>query len=92
MQTAIQDNSPILEKVGNNLVWSIVDMALFIGCFIDMTLLVAYNEIAIQQTDATIAILNIYTWLLDYISIYPNPSIIFKSLDIVLWISLDSSY
>ena len=47
-QVLEDDNSPILDKIGNNLVRSIVGAALYIGRFIDMTLLVACNEIALD--------------------------------------------
>ena len=38
----------ILDKIGNNAIRSIVGAALFTGRFIDMTLLVACNEIALN--------------------------------------------
>ena len=93
LQQALKDDdSPILNQSGNNLVRSIVGAALFIGRFIDMTLLVACNEIALNQTNSTMATLNLCTWLLDYMSTYPDPSITYKKSDMVLWVSSDSSY
>jgi len=92
IQQSMEDDSPTLDTKGNTLVRQIVGAALYIGRFIDMTLLVACNEIALQQTDATIKTLNLCTWLLDYMSTYPNPSITYKKSDMILWISSDSSY
>ena len=61
IQHTITDESPILDKQGNNLVRSIIGAALFISRFINMTLLVSCNKIALQQTDATTSTLNICT-------------------------------
>jgi len=59
---------------------------------LDMTELVACNEIALQQCDSTTKTLNVCAWLLDYMSTYPKPSITFKRSDMILWVSSDSSY
>ena len=92
LQTALSDESPILTKEDNTLVRRIVGFALCIARMLDMTMLVACNEIALQQCEATTKTLNVCSWLLDYMSTYPNPSITFKRSDMILWISSDSSY
>ena len=82
LQQAIKDdNSLVLDKDSNSLGRSIVGAALFISRFIDMTLLVGCNKIALPQTDATIATMNVCTQLLDYVSVHPDPSIRFKKSD-----------
>lgn len=91
-QAMKEDDSPTLDKTGNNIVRSIVGAALFIGRFIDMTLLVACNEIALDQTNSTMSTMNLCTWLLDYMHTYPDPSITFKKSDMILWVSSDSNY
>ena len=93
MQQALNDDkSPILDTSGNNIVRSIFGAALCIRRFIDMTILVACNEIALNQTKSTMAMMNLCTWLLDYLSTYPDPSVTFKKSDMVLWVSSDNSY
>ena len=92
VQQAITDTSPILDKDSNNLVRSIVGVVLFIGQFIDMTLLISCNEIVLQQTDATMKTLNLYISLLDYMSTYPDLFITFKRLDMIFQVLSDSSY
>lgn len=59
---------------------------------IENTILVACNDIAIQQTKSTMKALNLCTWLLDYMATYPDPSIICYKLDMQLYISSDASY
>jgi hypothetical protein len=92
IQTALVDNAPILNKKDNTLVRKIVGFALYMARMLDMTSLVSCNEISLQQCDATTKTLNLCSWLLDYLSTYPNPSITFKRSDMILWISSDSSY
>ena len=93
MQQAINDDDrPILDAKGNNIIQSIARAALCISWFIDNTILVASNEIALNQSNSTIAIMNLCISLLDYTRIYPDPLITFKKSDIVLWVLSDSSY
>jgi len=86
------DHSPKLDDKGIKLIQSIIGAALYIGRLLDMTILVACNEIAIQQTNSTTNTLNLASWLLDYMATYQNPSITYKASDMCLWISSDSSY
>ena len=92
IQSVLDDTAPILNKNDNTLVRKIVGFALYIARMLDMTSLVACNEIALQQCNATTKTLNICSWLLDYMSTYPNPSVTFKRSDMILWVSSDSSY
>ena len=91
-QAAKDDDSPLLDNIGNTVVRSIVGAALFIGRFIDMTLLVACSELALAQCNSTVATMNLCAWLLDCMCTYPDPSIMHKKSDMILWISSDSSY
>ena len=86
------DTSPPLESNSIKLVQSIVGATLYIAWILDMTLLVTCNDIGIQQTKSTTNILNLISWLLDYMTTYPNPPIIFKAFDMVLWVLPDSFY
>ena len=59
---------------------------------IDNTILVACNNLRIQQNSVTSNTLNLCIWLLDYLYIHPNPSITFKKSNMQYWISSNSSY
>ena len=47
-----------------------------------MTLLVTCNDIGIEQTKSTTYILNLTSWLLDYMPTYPNPPITYKASEV----------
>ena len=93
IQAAINDdNTPILAKKENTLVRRIIGSVFFFARMIDYTLLVTANDLALQQMDSTTTTLNLCTWLLNYVATHPNPTIILKKLDMILWILSDSSY
>ena len=78
------DQSPKLDAKGVKLIQSIVGTALYIGRLLEMMILVTCNDIGIQQTQSTTNMLSLLSWLLDYMAIYPNPSITYKASDMCL--------
>ena len=85
IQIAIKDDdAPLLEKDGNTLVRRIIGSLLFYARMIDMTLLVATNDLALQQSHSTTTTLNLCTWLLNYVALHPNASITYKRSDMIL--------
>ena len=57
----------------------------------DNTILTALNDIGSQQTKPTENKKIETYWLLDYLYTYPDAELMFKSIDMVLWVDSDAA-
>ena len=92
IQYVKNDTSQPLDEKGIKLVQSIVGSTSHGARLIDNTALVAINELGSQQSTSTTNTITLCSWLLDYVATCPNPSITFRSSDMILCVASESSY
>jgi hypothetical protein len=92
MQFATQDNSPPLTATQCTEIQRITGSILYYSRAVDSTLLMALNEIAMEQTAATGKMETAAGQLLDYLATHPDAKIHFQASDMILHIHSDASY
>ena len=87
-----EDVRPKLDKAGILCVQSIVGAALFYGCAVDKKIMVAINTIGTQQALDTEATNDAVHQLLNYLAMYPNDGILYRSSDMILAAYSDAGF
>ena len=86
------DTTEFLEKNGIAQIQSINGSFLYYGRVVDPTILTALNEIATQQSKATIMTKKKAQMLMDYAATYPNTKLRFYTGDMKLNVEADTAY
>jgi len=86
------DTSPLLDKEGKRFVQSAVGSMLYYSRAIDHPLLVALNEIALDQSNPTQKTKQKGKQLLDYLTTCPDAIIRYHASDMILNVESDAAY
>jgi hypothetical protein len=87
-----EDESPLLDMKGKKYIQQVVGSFLYYARAVDMTILVALNEIANQQVSPTENTLKRVKQFLDYMATHPDAKIRYRASDMVLNVHSDASY
>ena len=86
------DTSPLLDKAGKRFVQSSVGSMLYYARAIEHTILVALNDIALDQAQPTQKTEQKIKQLFDYLATYPNAVIRYHASDMILHVHSDVAY
>jgi hypothetical protein len=92
IQFAATDLSPLLDAIGIKRVQQISGTFLYYSRSIDPTIIVALNEISLQQSSPTEATRQACNMLMDYLSTHPDAKIRYHASDMVLAVCSDAAY
>lgn len=90
--TTAPDESPLASPSQIKRLQQIIGCLLFYARMVDMTMLVAINTIASQQSKATESTVDATTHLLNYCATHPEATVRFSASDMILHIVSDASY
>jgi hypothetical protein len=86
------DISPLLDKKGIKCIQQFVRSILYFARAVDMTVLMAFSRLAIDQTKAATKTMVKCVQLLDYLAYHADAKVRFYASDIIMNIHLDASY
>ena len=87
-----QDNSPLLDKVGNKFVQEVCGTLLYYARAKDCTMLAALGSITTQQSSPTANTMRKIKQLIDYAATHPDTAVTYRSSNMVLVSHSDASY
>ena len=87
-----KDTSPALDAAGIKRVQAIVGSLLYYACDVDNNFLVALSTIGGQQAEATKKTNEAINQILAYYATYPNDSILYQSIDMILCAHSDAGF
>ncbi len=92
-QTPLQvDISPKLSPKELKEIQCVKGSVLYYACAVDITVLMVLSLIAIKQLNSTTNTMEKAKQLLDYLATYPDATIHFKELDMIMNVHLDALY
>jgi hypothetical protein len=90
MQYSTQDNSPPLTATQCTEIRKVTGSLLYYSRAVDLTVLMALNDIATEQTEATEKTKTAAGQMLDYLATHPDANIRFQASDMILHIHSDA--